>query len=161
MVSTEDDEIAQEARRCGAEVIKRPMALTQDDTPIILKFQHVLTHLEKYSDYKPLIVVVLQCTSPLRTVEDIDNTIQLMLDTGAESAETMCDGKENGAVYVTHRAVIMEQNKLLGDNCAVYSMPPERSVDVDCLEDLDKAEAILKGGQPVTPKRKVGRPKRQ
>lgn len=53
----------------------RPLALAQDDTPEIDPVIHALKELPEY-DY----VVLLQPTSPLRIVEDIDCCIEKMLE---------------------------------------------------------------------------------
>ena len=153
IVSTEDDEIASVSRRYGAEVIKRPTALAQGETGSVLRvINHALAHLEKYEGKKPLVVVLLQPTSPCRIVEDIDQTIKLLLDTGSESAETMCGGKENGAVYVSRREVHTVQNKVTSERCVYYEMPLERSIDIDTLEDYERARATLEGAAPAPPK---------
>jgi len=153
VVCTEDDELAQEAARQGVQVIKEPVTLAEGPTVFALQF--VLNHLEKYENYHPLIAVTLQVTSPLRTPADIDQTIKLVID-GARSAETLCEGKENGAVYVSTRYMLLYEGKIV-DNPAIHEMPRERSVDVDTQEDLDKA---IGGVKPEAP-RKRGRPKRK
>ena len=50
----------------------------------------------------------------------------------------------NGAVYVTRRDVIMEQNRVWGDDTRAYIMPLERSVDIDSEIDFKLAEVLLK-----------------
>jgi CMP-N,N'-diacetyllegionaminic acid synthase len=73
IVSTDDEEIMNVAKKWGAEVpFLRPSELAQDDTPGIAPVLHAL---EYFSDYE--YVVVLQPTSPLRLVEDIDKAIEL------------------------------------------------------------------------------------
>lgn len=76
VVSTDDEEITQISKKCGAEVIKRPSELAQDDSPTIDAIIHVLNTPEN-EGYSVDIVVLLQPTSPLRTHEDIDNAINL------------------------------------------------------------------------------------
>lgn len=80
VVSTESEEIAEVARKWGAEVIKRPEELARDETPTIDIIIHVLDYLKKEENYTPDTVVLLQPTSPLRTSEDIDNAIGLFLN---------------------------------------------------------------------------------
>lgn len=80
IVSTESEEIAEVARKWGAEVIKRPEELARDETPTIDVIIHVLDYLKKEEKYIPNIVVLLQPTSPLRTSEDIDGAIELFLN---------------------------------------------------------------------------------
>ncbi len=49
----------------------------------------------------------------------------------------------NGAVYVTRREVVMEQNSLYGSSPLVYVMPPDVSVNIDTLHDIWIAEQLL------------------
>lgn len=79
VLSSEDDEIIQVAREWGCEVpFKRPARLAADDTPGIAPVLYVLEMLPGY-DY----VVLLQPTSPLRTVDDIDKCIEQCLENSA------------------------------------------------------------------------------
>jgi CMP-N,N'-diacetyllegionaminic acid synthase len=48
-----------------------------------------------------------------------------------------------GSVYVTRRDVLMERNSLYGSKVAGYPMNPSRSVNLDTMEDWDRAEALL------------------
>lgn len=50
-----------------------------------------------------------------------------------------------GSVYVTRRDVLMEQNSLFGTRLAGYLMNPEESVNIDSLEDWERAEILLSG----------------
>ena len=50
----------------------------------------------------------------------------------------------NGALYVTRRKVLLEENRVLGDNTLAYIMPQERSIDIDTRTDLKLAEVLLK-----------------
>ncbi|WP_409176030.1 cytidylyltransferase domain-containing protein [Brevibacillus fortis] len=81
IVSTDDEEIADVARQLGGEVpFLRPKELAMDDTPGIAPVLHALEVLPKY-DY----VVLLQPTSPLRQVIDIDGCIEKCLKEQANS----------------------------------------------------------------------------
>lgn len=80
ILSSEDDEIIEVAKQFGCEVpFKRPLELAQDDTPGIAPVLHAIEMCPGY-DY----VVLLQPTSPLRTVEDIDGCIEKLLGNNAE-----------------------------------------------------------------------------
>lgn len=73
IVSTEDEEIATVAKKLGADVpFTRPLELARDDTPGIAPLLHAIEQLPDY-DW----VLVLQPTSPLRSVEDIEGIIKL------------------------------------------------------------------------------------
>lgn len=80
ILSSEDDEIIDVAKQYGCEVpFKRPLELAQDDTPGIAPVLHAIEQCPGY-DY----VVLLQPTSPLRTVEDIDGCIEKLLNSDAD-----------------------------------------------------------------------------
>jgi CMP-N,N'-diacetyllegionaminic acid synthase len=76
-VSTDDDEIAEVARRGGAQVpYRRPADLASDDAGKIPAIEHLVAHLEKQGmDIGT--VVDLQPTSPLRIQEDLAAAIRL------------------------------------------------------------------------------------
>jgi CMP-N,N'-diacetyllegionaminic acid synthase len=81
IVSTEDEEIAEVARQYGCEVpFMRPIELAQDDTPGIDPALHAIRSLPPFD-----FVVLLQPTSPLRTVSDIDGAIEKCMANGASA----------------------------------------------------------------------------
>jgi CMP-N,N'-diacetyllegionaminic acid synthase len=81
--STDDEGIAAELRRAGAEVPwLRPGNLAADDTPDTPVFRHVLDALAA-DGYRPDIVVNVRPTAPLRTGTDIDNALGALLATPA------------------------------------------------------------------------------
>jgi len=80
VVSTEDEEIAEISKKYGAEVIKRPRELAKDSSSIIDVLKHVLEKLREKENYNPDIIVLLQPTSPLRTVKTIDSAILIFRD---------------------------------------------------------------------------------
>jgi CMP-N,N'-diacetyllegionaminic acid synthase len=72
IVSSEDTEIINVARQWGCEVpFTRPAELARDETPGIEPVIHALTVLPGYN-----YVVLLQATSPFRSIEDIDGCIE-------------------------------------------------------------------------------------
>lgn len=85
VVSTDGEEIAAEARRCGAEVVMRPAELSGDTASSESALLHVLEALEKRDGYQPAWIVFLQCTSPLTAAEDIDGTIDAVLQQNGDS----------------------------------------------------------------------------
>jgi len=91
IVSTDDEEIAQIARAAGAEVpFIRPAELARDETPTLSVVQHALRWLKQHEDYQPEFVVLLQPTSPLRTALHIDQAMELLLSTNADSVVSVC-----------------------------------------------------------------------
>ncbi len=83
-VSTDDDHIAEVSRNAGADVIERPEELARDTSST----EDALLHALNVMDESPDIVVLLQCTSPLRMAADIDKTIRLVKNQGYDSALT-------------------------------------------------------------------------
>ena len=79
IVSTDDGEIAEIARKAGAEVpFMRPRELAQDDTAKLPVIKHAIQFLESQG-YSPDIVVDLDPTSPLRTEKDIEACIRMVM----------------------------------------------------------------------------------
>jgi CMP-N-acetylneuraminic acid synthetase len=87
IVSTDDVEIAEVARRAGAQVpFVRPAELAQDDTPGLDPVLHALEQLPQYDS-----VLLLQPTSPLRTTQDIDACLRLAAERGAPSVVSVSE----------------------------------------------------------------------
>lgn len=78
-VSTEDAEIAVEARTAGATVIDRPPELATDEASTLDVLLHGLDAMPR----KPDVLVWLQCTAPLMTATDIDGCVRRLIETGA------------------------------------------------------------------------------
>lgn len=79
-VSTDDDEIAQIARDCGAIVpFKRPAELATSEAGKLAVIIHLVDHIEA-SGVNVTRVVDLDPTSPLREVDDITNAVALLED---------------------------------------------------------------------------------
>jgi len=85
IVSTDDSEIAEVAKQYGAEVLERPSELSTDTATSEEVLLHVLGAIERNPDSSPEIVVFLQCTSPFRKPDDIDNAIKTLIDIKADS----------------------------------------------------------------------------
>ncbi|SMC23218.1 CMP-N,N'-diacetyllegionaminic acid synthase [Clostridium acidisoli DSM 12555] len=96
VVSTEDSEIAQVSKKFGAEVpYLRPAELSQDNSPTIDCIIHMINWLNDKQGYIPNYVCLLQCTSPLRTFEDIDGTIKKAIDLNFDGAVSICEAEVN------------------------------------------------------------------
>lgn len=91
-VSTDDDAIAAEAVSAGAEVIRRPAALSGDGASSESALLHVLDVLAAAGPL-PATVAFLQCTAPLTRPEDVDGCIA-RLDGNGDGEE---DGDSDGA----------------------------------------------------------------
>jgi YrbI family 3-deoxy-D-manno-octulosonate 8-phosphate phosphatase len=85
VVSTDDPEITSVSRDAGAEVIQRPAELATETASSESALLHVVESLEHQERYQPELVVFLQCTSPVRRLDDIDGAIRRLLESGADS----------------------------------------------------------------------------
>jgi N-acylneuraminate cytidylyltransferase len=91
VLSSDDAEIITEAKQCGCEVpFVRPPELARDETPGIEPVLHALKELPEF-DY----IVLLQPTSPLRSVDDIDGCIERFLELKAPSCVSVCESPKN------------------------------------------------------------------
>ncbi|MFH1101115.1 MAG: acylneuraminate cytidylyltransferase family protein [Methanobacteriota archaeon] len=95
IVSTEDKEIAHIAASLHAEIINRPTELAQDASSTEDVIDDVLQQLHQKEHYSPDIILLLQPTSPLRTTNDIDNAIELFLNTPCESLISVTEYEHN------------------------------------------------------------------
>jgi len=86
IVSTDNTEIANVSDFYGAEVVWRPLEISDDKASSESALLHALEYLKQSENYDPDIVVFIQCTSPLTLPEDIDGTIKVLLDENADSA---------------------------------------------------------------------------
>ncbi len=86
VVSTDDDRIARTSRHYGAEIIKRPDKISGDSASSESALLHAVAILEETEGYVPDLIVFLQCTSPLTLAEDIDGTINCLLNEKSDSA---------------------------------------------------------------------------
>jgi CMP-N,N'-diacetyllegionaminic acid synthase len=88
IVSTDSDAIADVAKSCGALVpFKRPEHLSDDKALSLPVIQHAVEFMEaeQGQGYQYDVVIMLQPTTPLRQTEDIDNAINLLFETNADS----------------------------------------------------------------------------
>lgn len=79
IVSTEDREIAEVSKNCGALVIDRPKKLASCSSRIKPVLEHALDVLREGKEVFDL-VVLLQPTSPLRKTSTIESAVELFFD---------------------------------------------------------------------------------
>lgn len=86
LVSTDDAEIAEVSKRCGAEVpFLRPAELANDKAPMIPVIQHAIRYAEADERMRYDWVCLLQPTEPFRTVEDVEKVLALAQAGGCDS----------------------------------------------------------------------------
>jgi len=156
VVSTEDKKIAEVARKYGAEVLYRPKELATDEASTLSVLQDVLKKID--AD----VVVLLQCTSPIRDRGLIDRCIKRVLETNADSLATgfMCklygwgtysarkqdlEGffHDDGNVYVV-KADLIRKGKLWGKKMEKMEIGKEQNIEIDDEFDFWLTEQILR-----------------
>lgn len=101
IVSTDDDEIINFSKSQDFEVpFRRPSELAFDDAKSIDVLIHAVNYLRDVEKYIPDYIITLQPTSPLRTSQDIDNSIELIIkDKNADSLVSVVEVPHNFNPY--------------------------------------------------------------
>lgn len=90
VVSTDDREIDRVAREFGAEVVWRPHDISGETASSESALLHALAQLQEGSDYRPDLIVFLQPTSPLRQHDDVQNAVDTLISSDADSLFSAC-----------------------------------------------------------------------
>lgn len=98
IVSTDNPKIAEVAKEYGATVIRRPHDLASAKATSESALIHVLDERRKKDKADPDLVVFLQCTSPVRRHDDIDNAINQLI---RENADSLFSATRNHALIWT------------------------------------------------------------
>jgi N-acylneuraminate cytidylyltransferase len=170
VVSSDDAETLEEARRVGAVPVRRAKELAEDDSSLV----DVVLSCCTSPGHE--VVVLLQPTSPLRSVEDVsrcldavnrspsvatvcptDHPWQWTLEVGPSGKASPVAGwthlskrrqdlapgyRVNGAVYVARVDWLRQFRAFIGLETEFVHMPRERSVDIDDHIDLRVAESL-------------------
>lgn len=161
VVSTEDPKIARVARSLDAEVLDRPRALATDRADTLPVLQHALRKIP--AD----VVVLLQCTSPIRRPGLVDLCIEKFLAAGADSLATVTPDSsyeyghemprrqdiaprliDNGNIYVM-RAELLARGDRYGRKIVRLPISKEESVEIDEPFDFWLAEKVLLERRPA------------
>jgi N-acylneuraminate cytidylyltransferase len=170
--TTDSDEIGAVAESCGAEFMKRPAYLAEDEVSL----DSVIIHAVKMSQTEAELVVTLQPTAPVRPSGLVDACVERLVDYDAKGLLTVHEGPhfawqkygrqavplnscmrkmrqamrdeeriylENGSCYVTIRNELMRTLNRIPRPLAHYEIPPEYGVDIDTEYDFWLAEKRL------------------
>ncbi len=173
IVSTEDKEIAEVAKKCGAEVpFMRPMELATDEVATLPVLQHAVKELKRKEGYSPDYVLLVYPTSPLLKTERIQQAVDLALANDADSVVSGTYDKghfwvevEGGYERLYPRKLENRQmsKPLFKENGAIYLtrasilmrqvvadkllpliMDQNENIDIDYPEDFNRAEEMLR-----------------
>ncbi|MEU4494386.1 N-acylneuraminate cytidylyltransferase [Streptomyces sp. NPDC023998] len=89
VVSTDDPDIATAARGAGAEVVLRPAAIAGDTATSEAAVLHAMDAHEAMHGRPVDVVLLVQCTSPFLTREDVEGVASAVVEGGADSAVTV------------------------------------------------------------------------
>ncbi|MFJ4844342.1 cytidylyltransferase domain-containing protein [Streptomyces sp. NPDC088733] len=89
VVSTDDPEIADAARAAGAEVVLRPAAIAGDTATSEAAVLHAMDAYQAMSGVSADVVLLVQCTSPFISVEDVNGVAAAVVEDGADTAVTV------------------------------------------------------------------------
>jgi CMP-N,N'-diacetyllegionaminic acid synthase len=90
IVSTDCQKISELSKSLGVKVIIRPTELSKDACTSESALLHALDHRNQQGLEDPDTVVFLQCTSPLRDEDDIDNAIETFYKNKLDSLFSAC-----------------------------------------------------------------------
>ncbi len=150
VVSSDDDEILSVARGYDPKIaLIRPDAISQDESLAIEYVRHALETLETAGEAPFDAVCIVQPSSPLTRAADIDATIELLEQSGADSAVSVM--KIDHAIH-PFKLKIMEDDRLLAyleeerGRMATHQVPSlyvrNGSVYVTRRETIDAGEVI-------------------
>ncbi|MFE2747715.1 cytidylyltransferase domain-containing protein [Streptomyces scopuliridis] len=89
VVSTDDAAIADAARSAGAEVVLRPAAIAGDTATSEAAVLHAMDAYGAMRGKTAEVVLLVQCTSPFITADDLDGVAGAVTEDGADSALTV------------------------------------------------------------------------
>ena len=168
-VSTDCQNIAACAEKCGANVIKRPSELATDTATTNSVIRHFLNTVHDINHF-----ACVQATSPLlqsrflfdafgkMKTNDYDSVISanefvgffwdekgkpINFSLGNKRVRTQDAEKwylENGAFYLTSKQNFMKTNNLINGRVGFITMPKKLSFEIDDYEDLEIVERLCK-----------------
>jgi CMP-N-acetylneuraminic acid synthetase len=151
IVSTEDKEIAEIAKKYGAEVpFIRPEEFARDETPTSPVLQHAVKHLEEKENYRPDIVVLVYPTSPLLKAKRISEGIRMLKEGNFDSILSVVEDRghywiEKGGKYERLYPKVVKNRQftkpLFKENGAIYAY--KRDILMEEAKIIDKKRGLL------------------
>ncbi len=154
IVDTDSPEIAKIAEKYGAEVpFLRPAHLASDSAQIADVLIHLLNRLKKEQNYSPTHIVMLQATSPLRELKDIEDCWKLMKKTDATTVLTVCPTHPR-LYYMDKKQNIILANGSEKQSSNTQDWRPAYILN-GCFVYIVKTSALLKEKKVLTKKIKA------
>ncbi len=112
IVSTDDEEIAAEARRHGIEApFPRPAELAGDRSTSIEMWRHAWLAAETHYGMTFALSILLEPTSPLRTAADVTATVEALVKSGRAAAATV---SPTPAHFTPHKTLTVDADGVIG-----------------------------------------------
>ena len=175
-VSTDDGPIETAAAAEGAEVVRRPTAMSGDQSPVEECLLHVLETLRRQGSV-PEVLVLAYCTAPFATVEDLDGAVRSLESHAADSAfaavafpgvlwsvdaaghvsldeQRQSSGTggrfiEAGSFYAMRTGGFLEAKARIFGRTAVHAIDAGRHLVIETPADLYRARRLA-GDGPIT-----------
>ena len=81
IVTSDDEQILKISAEHGAEIVQRPVELSEDHTSTFDAIKHTIEKIEEKYDF----ICLLQPTSPLRNSNHIDEALELLIEKKSET----------------------------------------------------------------------------
>jgi len=172
VVTTDDEEISSIALQLGVKVRRRPDNLAQDHVTLDPVVADACLWFEENTHHKVDIVITMQPTSPLLSVQTLDSAISSFLNGNLDSLISVVDEthlfwretdgkfvpdyrerlnrqwlekrfKETGAFVISKRS-LLDQGKRIGGHVGIFEVPQEESLDIDNPLDWYLASSLLR-----------------
>lgn len=174
VVTTDDSEIQSVAASYGVNVINRPSQLATDEARSEPMMIHALDRAESLTGTQFDYVVLLQPTSPLRSLVTITECLNLLVGQKGKSLVTVSELNEligeltgvhfktlfpedrrrrqdrhpkyklNGSVFACSASHLRETGELMTEEWMCYVIDGPETVDIDSIDDFEYAEFLLK-----------------
>jgi len=172
IVSTDDDEISSVADAYGVKVLHRPSELATDDSSTESVIIHVLDRM-LLDGHNYDIVLILEPTSPFRSVETIVETIKLFANKSVESVLAVRETRENigsiknnifkpininsprrrqlreamyiesSTIYAARTDYLLSHKTLVSNSWTPIVVPKNESIDINDDNDFRIAESYI------------------
>jgi len=178
IVSTDHNEIIKVSKKYeGIEIIRRPPELSTDYAPTESALLHVCDVLEKNDGFVPEVVLTLEPTSPLRSIETIKSCVEVFENTNSDSVMGVVElshypgvinkGRykflikdssrrrqdrraiymESSTIYGTKLSFLRKTKSVIGETPYALVVKKNEAVDINDEWDFVIAELILKKNQ--------------
>lgn len=132
IVSTDSEEIAEIALKAGAEVpYLRPKDLASDNAPEWMAWRHALSNYRNSEGAYPRVMLSLPATSPLRSLMDIENCLDIYESAKADAVIGITDAHRNPYFNMVVKDKSQQLNLVMRSDRAI-----SRRQDADRIYDL-------------------------